>query len=129
MTDIIFHLYAVIAGISVLFTGIGLISCIFLVPPYIWYMRYKDKFIWESIGGPWFGIGLFEINNVIIFLWKKKYESSKSRSLILCSSILRVVYVKFVCIGGGVLIAMLLTSIAYPELTVWIRAFKFNGSE
>jgi hypothetical protein len=123
MLDYFFYAYAVALSIATIVSGIGVFSYIFLVIPYIWYMRFKDRDLWLSLGGPWLGVGLFEILNVLAFLWKKQYETSEVRSIIVLSNILRVIYVKFIVLGIVGLLIVFFIGDQYPHLHEQLRIY------
>lgn len=124
MFEFLSYLYAGMISIAVITSGIGAFAYLFLVIPYIWYMRFKDRELWLSLGGPWLGVGLFEIVDVLVFLWKKQYKASDVKSVVIMSNILRVIYVKFMVFGGGALVMLILISMEYPEITDWMTEFS-----
>ena len=128
MSDWYFYLYIIALSISTCMLGIGLFSLVFLVIPYVWFLRIKDRRLWLSIGQPWLGLSMGEINNVIGFLWVKGYEESENNGLIIYSRVLRVVYVKCIFIGVFMFVFLFIIRNCFPEIEVWIDTYLKNKS-
>ena len=128
MSDWYFYLYIIALSISTCMLGIGLFSLVFLVIPYVWFLRIKDRRLWLSIGQPWLGLSMGEINNVIGFLWVKGYEESENNGLIIYSRVLRVVYVKCIFIGVFMFVFLFIIRNCFPEIEVWMDTYLKNKS-
>ena len=108
MEETLYYSIYFVGLLSIFLTALGSFSYVFLVIPYVSYVRCKDREVWEMMGKPALGIGMYEVLSLIGFLWRRDFKYSTKPSVLVISAIMRLIYMKSMLYGlmGLIIIGM-----------------------